>query len=448
VEAFRLDDNVRTRSALFGTFTDEQRPYDTHRYNSEYPEAGIVMPDGVSAFLADSGAVTEWDLATGERGATFPALGPRLSAAALRSSPDGARLSMLGFAADWDEPGTTLGVYDITTRTLQFELVVVDSWVQSVTFSADGSTLYVTLDPDGRTLAIDTSTGATSAALAGQPVNEEFPYGGGVVALADGRVLVGSSIGTVQLVDGVTLAVLDTIDVPPATAVSLRAVGDGISAVGSGPDGVVRIGVDPLRVVWDQVDFSDSCGNLVVVDAAQAVYCGDFYGRLTERDLATGLIRRELDAQNGNTGSLWPARDGTELVSFSANEPVVARWRLNGSGPVTSVVATGSSIRDISPDGDRILVGTASNTSLDEAGADFTWRLIDTATGSTLSDLNGLIAPLFRLDQNIIGALPTDGGVRVGVFDVGFGNLGEGPTMPGLPTYISADPGKENLLGS
>ena len=52
-----------------------------------------------------------------------------------------------------------------------------------------------------------------------------------------------------------------------------------------------------------------------------------------------GYAIRVLDAQNGNSGSLWPARDGTELVSFGDNEPVVSRWRLDGSGPITHLVA-------------------------------------------------------------------------------------------------------------
>ncbi len=75
-------------------------------------------------------------------------------------------------------------------------------------------------------------------------------------------------------------------------------------------------------------------------------------GRLVERDFATGLVIRTLDAQNGNAGSLWSAHDGTELVSFGNNEPVVSRWRLDGTGPITPLVGRPDTTSStLSPDG-------------------------------------------------------------------------------------------------
>ena len=60
-----------------------------------------------------------------------------------------------------------------------------------------------------------------------------------------------------------------------------------------------------------------------IVESRGTFYCGNAYGRLAEHDLESGYALRSLDAQNGNSGSLWPARDGTELVSFADYEPVV-----------------------------------------------------------------------------------------------------------------------------
>jgi hypothetical protein len=120
----------------------------------------------------------------------------------------------------------------------------------------------------------------------------------------------------------------------------LRAVGDGGSVIGSGPDGVVWIETADRRVAWVVAEPED-CWNLGVVREADAVFCGDHCGRIDVRDLSTGTVRATLKGQNGTTGTLWEATDGTELVSFANNEPVVSRWRLDGSRPVTCVIAPG-----------------------------------------------------------------------------------------------------------
>ena len=91
-----------------------------------------------------------------------------------------------------------------------------------------------------------------------------------------------------------------------------------------------------------QFSEQETCTNLAVAEQIDAFYCGDPYGRLSERDIDSGAVVRSLDAQNGNTGSLWIAADETELVSFGTFVPVVARWRLDGSGPVTRTLAHGA----------------------------------------------------------------------------------------------------------
>ena len=55
VEAYRLADTPRTRSSLFATFTDDERFLDAHRFDGERGSAGIVLPDGETAYLTDRG---------------------------------------------------------------------------------------------------------------------------------------------------------------------------------------------------------------------------------------------------------------------------------------------------------------------------------------------------------------------------------------------------------
>ena len=126
--------------------------------------------------------------------------------------------------------------------------------------------------------------------------------------------------------------------------------------MGSGPAGVIRIDIAAGSILWQQLDPAGTCVNMTVIAPTESVFCGDEFGRLQERDLATGELRRTFDAQNGSSGSLWPARNGSELVSFASNEPLVARWRVDGSGPITRLAANGWGVNTYSPNGKLLLV--------------------------------------------------------------------------------------------
>ena len=262
------------------------------------------------------------------------------------------------------------------------------------------------------------------------------------MTVGDPRVVAGSSNGLVRVLDSDTLEVTATLTVPPGTTSTFRSVGEVI--IGSGTNGIVRIGLDPLSVLWDQ--RTDACGNLLVLDAS--FFCGDNAGTIVEHDVETGLPDRVIDAQNGSSGSLWAAHAETELVSFSGGEPLVARWRLDGSAPITSIVAPGWVDRDVSPDGTRILVEKWDGSYDTPGDTETTYRLVDRATGDTIADLPGLIGPLFLRDGSVVGAEVTNDGIRVAHLDDSGRVVADGPIMDALPDYISAEPGKEKGLGT
>lgn len=442
IEAFRLADIPATRSALLATFTDDRPPLDTHRHDNEFPQPGIVMPDGVTAFQGDDGLVRDLDLDSGERGDALPAAGEDLGGALLRSSPDGRLLAQIAYPAAASDPSTTVAVYDLSSRQLRFEPIVLDDWVESATFSADGTRLLLGLAPDGRVIAVDTGDGHVVATAPGVGVGAD-ERGGGIATVGDSRVVAGSSIGLVRVLDSDTMEVTATLTAPPGTTNTFRSVGDVV--IGSGPDGIVRIGLDPLSVLWDHP--TDACGNLLVL--AASFFCGDDAGGIVEHDIETGLPGRVIDAQNGNSGSLWTANSGTELVSFTGGEPLVARWRLDGSGPVTSILAPGWIVRDVSPDGTRVLVEQWDGTYNSPGDTNTAYRLVHRATGDTIADLPDLIAPLFLRDGSVIGAMVTNDGIRVAHLNEGSGQVvADGPILDALPDYISAESGKEKGLGS
>src|SRR4029079_6552747 len=140
----------------------------------------------------------------------------------------------------------------------------------------------------------------------------------------------------------------------PVSLNQLIPVGDG-TVITFGLNNLARIDFATGTARW-QFESTMTCTSATVVPQRDSLYCGDGSGRLVERDLTTGVELRRLDAQNGNVGTLWPAHDGTELVSFSSNEPVVARSRLDGSGPITRLTTPGWGTGPIRPDSRRLLV--------------------------------------------------------------------------------------------
>ena len=151
-----------------------------------------------------------------------------------------------------------------------------------------------------------------------------------------------------------SLEVRRTLALEAQTVSNLWPLDDG-TMITSGRFGVARVDLATGETSWIDREF-ERCVNLTVDEPSGAAFCGDPYGRLDERRLTDGAVMRRLDAQNGNSGSLWIASEATELVSFGNNEPVVSRWRLDRSGPITHLAAPGGTPIDFNPTGDLLYV--------------------------------------------------------------------------------------------
>src|SRR6478735_5090330 len=104
---------------------------------------------------------------------------------------------------------------------------------------------------------------------------------------------------------------------------------------------------------------------------------------LAERDLATGRPTGvRLDAQMGSVGDLAITADGTELVGFGGNVPVVPRWRLDGRVPIAIGGQNGLLAETYDPSG-RLLMAVGGGEQLDAA-------LWDPATGEVVDELAGI----------------------------------------------------------
>ena len=349
---------------------------------------------------------------------------------------------------------------DTTRARSTFRPVVVDGHVEAATFSTAGDRLAVTIGDEAALVVLDATTGIEVATAPGvEPANPDDVYvraanlsdalyfagpASGIITVGDVYV-VGSIDGSVRLFDVETTALRATVTAPHNTVSLLHAAGDG-TVVTAGRVGLTRVDLASETVLWQHAEL-EPCRNLTVVASRDMFYCGDPFGRLVERDLATGLPVRRLDAQDGNSGTLWPARDGTELVAFGINEPVVARWRLDGSGPITHLVAPGWDVDNgFSPAGDRMLVGRGISAE------DAEKRVIDVDSGAVVASLDGMIDAYWVDDDTVTGVtLNADGLIQQAHFELAAGRTGmvldETVFEAALEAeLVSADEGKERSL--
>jgi DNA-binding SARP family transcriptional activator/WD40 repeat protein/tRNA A-37 threonylcarbamoyl transferase component Bud32 len=461
VEAYRLADTPRTRSALLGTFTDSSGFYDARRVEGAEGGTGIVMPDGVSAYLADgAGQVRPYGLDTGLLEEALPAVGDGSTGSSmLTASADGRWLAQVWRS---DEGTSSVGVFDTRSSTLVFAPLAVDGAVRSAAFSGD-TDLAMAIDDEARLLVIDRTTGRERGTAPGVTVPEldgdigmepqaarNLGRRPPAVAAAGNELLLGAADGSLRVFDAATLKLLRTIRRPPDTLAALRPLSDG-SLLTAGRGGIARLDPGSGEVRWfhpqgvsavGEGASAATCAHLAVIERRDTFYCGNSYGRLAEHDLDRGYVVRVLDAQNGNSGTLWPSRQGTELVSFADSEPVVSRWRLDGSGPISRVVAPGYMPWTFSPDGDLLIV--ARGRGLDE----ITGHVIDAESGDVVQTLDGFINPDFLDDDTLTGAIVNEqGDIETAQLDIPSGEVVPGGlVVDEVPFSANTEVGKDQTL--
>jgi DNA-binding SARP family transcriptional activator/WD40 repeat protein len=455
VEAFRMADTSRTRSALFGTFTNQIGSLDSHRIAQDFGPPGIVLPDGETALVAlQDGRIRTYDLDTGTLGEPWELPGRRADPyPVLTSSADGRKVAQLPWT---DDRGSafTFGIFDVASGRLTTGRQPIAGQVSSATFSTDGQLVVAGVDfaGDGSSpglALIEASSGeqlASFSTLDAPDVREPLRRTPVAAALPPDRFVVGSDGGTVWVLDR-RLEVVETLRVPPYTSTWLQTIADG-TVVGSGVHGVVRFDPQTGTVLWQQLDYAQTCVNMRVIEEAGGVFCGSRYGALAKRDLATGVVVGDLDAQNGGAGGpLWPARHGTELVNFGNNEPIVARWRLDGSGPITTLGPPGWAFDFLSPNGRHATVNHAERPANEDDQLSLDYDIVDTHTGRLVNAVDGILAPTWVDDDTIIGGIATDDGLRVAHVELQTGQAtADGELLETAPDAVAYEPGKARML--
>ncbi len=337
----RWPDDPRARNALMSTLTAAGGFLGTRYLPGATWIVGAATPDRRSVVLAgNDGTAGIYDAATLTLRHRLPVSRPAAvepdSRPEVAVSGDG-RTAVIGYRlrpADPDREGPAqLTVVDVATGAVRRDAVPLP-FLRALAVSPDGSQAVVTGFGGGYGL-VDLVTGRITEATAD-------PHVLSAGYAPDGRPVV-SRVGGALEVAGRPLATVD----PGAVGASLAVAGNLV--ITTGDHLIAAVDLAGGRVVWSaQFDVSQPapCRFLAASARAGAVFCGDQFGRVQRRDLESGRVTGALDRQNGAVGPLAVSADGTTLTAVGGEVAGVSRWRLDGAGLITRLIASGQVAAD------------------------------------------------------------------------------------------------------
>ena len=325
-EAYRRrPDDPRARSALMATLVSAGGFLGTTYLPQAEWVTGRATGASTSLLVDNRGRVGLYDSATLEVRRLFsltgaPRLDPRFRPL-VATTPDG-RDAAVAFRAT-DPTSTWVATVDLATGVTSSATVPLV--VDAMALAPDGASVAL-VDNDGTVSAMAVQSG-TLRRLAGDAHGIGYtPRGQLVTTVADGRVL---------LDDHMVARV-------PADAVGGPIAVTGATVITSGARLVAAVSLPKRDIVWSQafsVKQTNVCQFVAASEQARSVFCGDSFGRIQRRDLATGQVTANLDRQLGAVGELTVSNDGQLLTAVGGAIPAVSRWRLDGGGAVTRLVA-------------------------------------------------------------------------------------------------------------
>ena len=374
VQAFRSRPDHLAQSALLASFTASPGFLGYQYLDDRLNAAGIVgVPRAVVA--GTTGHLGLLSIITGTITHPFGAPLPRaLDDSVLRVSLDGNRVAQLvSTPRDPDRCGdleslerrdgrgcSSLVVHDVATGERLLGPVEVPFSGEDLAISDYGDLVAVTGGYDGDLATYDVDTGRRLGRLAGLPRPGGIELSRDTAAVAfdrSGTVYLGSMAGPIRQVDPRTLEVVRTFGAPRLSShvrlvVTVTAASGDLNnlLVAAGDEALLAVDLASGRRRWvadlrDEL-FPEPCPFFAVTEGVSRVYCGNRFGQLEERDLATGQqTGLRLDPQLGSLGDLVGGEasgGGVGLMGFAAGEAAYYRWSFDGSDLVARLRVEGA----------------------------------------------------------------------------------------------------------
>ena len=340
--ARRAPQDARARAALLGSFTAAPG-FLGHQYLPDHERMGGEMLPGTNRAVV---AIERRDLAlldldTGERLVTFEIPDDGGWMLDLAVSRDARTVAVL--RSTREEQAQTL-VYDVGSGARVADPIELDLLPGRLAISPDGAKVAVAEAGSGAVAVLDVASGGRlgGAPSLGGGTDPRDRDVGAIGFAPNGDLVVGSAHGPLRVLDGSTLAVQASIDVPPQSASQFVHIGVDGRAVAVGHEAMVGFDVAGGRLLWT-TDLRGTnpvpCIAFTANESTERVYCGNAYGVVEERDRtdgeSTGL---RLDPQLGLVASVTTSSDGAIVTTFGR---AISRWSLSGDGLITDLVAPG-----------------------------------------------------------------------------------------------------------
>ena len=251
-----------------------------------------------------------------------------------------------------DQAGIRLSAADIRTGDLVLPTIELDFPLSSITMNNEGDVIGA-IDEVGALQLIDVNTGLVRQ-VSGTSIHEaqwNTDRAGAVRFMPDGRLVYGTVEGPLLVVDPNTAAVIATVSMPADSSnVAMTVVAD-THVITTGDRRISFVDIAAAAVDWShhsRPEFDEPCPWVTSSVELRTLYCGDLSGHIEERSLDTGApTERSFDPQLGFVGSMAVV-DGEELVVVGRGK-AITRWKLDGSGAVTRVMAPGWLVRESTP---------------------------------------------------------------------------------------------------
>ena len=400
VEAVRRwPSDPRALSALIGTFT-AAGGFLGHRYlDGASSLTGAVVPGTDRALLSvDSKALAVVDLRDGSTIARLDTPGEVDDAftSMVRVSDDGSSaLHVVGLGRpecfdagsgtqSKDRVCAALTVHDVRTGERVLGPMTTRVRPGDAAISRDGALVAVADELNGSVMVLRTSDGSVMSQVRGRGPSQDADWRVRAAAVDFGSedlLYVGSLTHPLRVIDPRTGVLRQSLAVPPYSSNQHLQVGQDGTLVAGGSRALVAVDThDGLRRWTADIggDHPDPCPWFTASEATDTVYCGNHYGEIVERDRSTGQrTAADYAPQLGSVGVLAVTSDGGRLVAFGAQTPAISQWALDGSGPVSRLVARDHVLADGYDFDDATTVIVARRGSSSGAMSDFAlWDVV------------------------------------------------------------------------